>query len=180
MPAPRKPNRAKALAGTDRPSRRVSTPLVLRLSEVPPPPDGLSSGAVAEWVALAPVAIWLGTLASSDLRGFRLLCETLATEAKASLDVIAVGYSIATADGGLKSNPAVRVLEVARTQAARLLTDFGLTPKGRAGLDTTPLRSPGGSPAPDTDKPAGDTADVIEGAAFARLRLLRGKGLAHG
>ena len=41
-------------------------------------------------------------------------------------------------------------METARLQAARLLADFGLTPKGRRGLDMAPAR---GASADDPDDP---------------------------
>ncbi len=41
-------------------------------------------------------------------------------------------------------------METARVQAARLLADFGLTPKGRRGLDMAPS---GGASADDPDDP---------------------------
>jgi phage terminase small subunit len=37
------------------------------------------------------------------------------------------------AGDGLKPRPEVRAMATARVQAARLLADFGLTPKGRRG-----------------------------------------------
>ena len=41
-------------------------------------------------------------------------------------------------------------METARVQAARLLADLGLTPKGRLGLDMAPS---GGASADDPDDP---------------------------
>ena len=109
-----------------------------RLAEVPEPPAHLSARAVAEWRRLAPVAIALGTLTEADLRGFELLSETLATEAEARAVVAAEGCAVPTAGGGQKPRPEVRVMETARVQAARLLAEFGLTPRGRRGLDPPP------------------------------------------
>ena len=108
------------------------------LAEAPEPPADLSARAAAEWRRLAPVAAALGTLTEADLRGFELLAETLATEAEARAVVEAEGCSVATAGGGRKTRPEVRVMETARAQAARLLAEFGLTPKGRRGLDPSP------------------------------------------
>ena len=71
----------------------------------------------------------------ADLRGFELLCETLATEAEARAVVEAEGCAVPTAGRGRKPRPEVRVMETARAQAARLLAEFGLTPRGRRGLD---------------------------------------------
>src|SRR5918997_6578414 len=109
-----------------------------RLDEAPEPPAHLSARAAAEWRRLAPVAAELGSLTEADLRGFELLAETLATEAEARAAVEREGHAVPTAGGGRKPHPAVRVMETARAQAARLLAEFGLTPKGRRGLDPPP------------------------------------------
>ena len=61
-------------------------------------------------------------------------------EAEARAVVVAEGCAIPTAGDGLKPRPEVRVMETARVQAARLLADFGLTPKGRRGLAMVPSR----------------------------------------
>jgi P27 family predicted phage terminase small subunit len=105
------------------------------LAEAPAPPAHLSARAAAEWRRLAPAAAALGTLAEADLRAFEPLAETLATEAEARAVVEGEGHAVPTAGGGQKPRPEVRVMETARVQAARLLAEFGLTPRGRRGLD---------------------------------------------
>jgi P27 family predicted phage terminase small subunit len=77
-----------------------------------------------------------------DLRGFELLCVTLASETEAREMLQREGLTVPTADGGRKPHPAVRVAETARAQAARLLDAFGLTPQGRQSIDVAPLRAP--------------------------------------
>lgn len=103
-----------------------------RLSKVPSAPKHLGEHARREWKRMAPVAVRLGTLTEADLRAFELLCEMLETEARARETLEFAGsYSVPTADGGQKPHPAVRIMETARNQAHRLLSDFGLTPRGR-------------------------------------------------
>jgi len=138
MPA-RKAAHLKAIAGTARPDRGAKADPAARLVEAPKPPAHLSERAAVEWHRLAPAAVGLGTLSAADLRAFELLAETLATAEEARLTVAAEGYSTGTADGGRKPHPAVRVMETARAQAARLLDAFGLTPRGRQGVDPAPL-----------------------------------------
>jgi P27 family predicted phage terminase small subunit len=120
------------------------------LAEAPAPPAHLSARAAAEWRRLAPAAAALGTLAGADLRGFELLAETLATEAAARAVVEAEGHAVPTSGGGRKPRPEVRVMETARAQAARLLAEFGLTPKGRRELGVLPA---GGASSGDPDDP---------------------------
>ena len=146
MPA-RRSAAAKALAGTARRDRLPKpTDPAAKLAEAPPPPDHLSGRARSEWMGLAPAAVGLGTLTGADLRALELLCEALAAEAEARAAGAREGLSVATAGGGRKPHPAVRIAEAARNQAHRLLSDFGLTPRGRQGVDATPP--------PDPDDPA--------------------------
>ena len=125
--------------------------LAAPLAEAPAPPADLSPRAAAEWRRLAPAAAALGTLAEADLRGFELLCETLATEAAARAAIEAEGYTVPTAGNGLKPRPEVGAMERARAQAARLLAEFGLTPRGRRGLDLPRPRGASGGEDEDDD-----------------------------
>ena len=87
---------------------------------------------------MAPATVGLGTLTHADLRALELLADTLATAAEAQATVAQCGFTVPTADGGAKPHPAVRIMETARAQAKGLLADFGLTPRGRQGVDTKP------------------------------------------
>ena len=68
----------------------------------------------------ARLSLWLGGLGTL-------------TEAEARAVIEAEGCAIPTAGVGLKPRPEVRVMEAARVRAARLLADFGLTPKDAGG-----------------------------------------------
>jgi P27 family predicted phage terminase small subunit len=127
----------KAISGTDRPDRRPKNDPAERLSTAPRAPKSLGQRATAIWRELSPVAVSLGTLRAADLAGFRLLCETLATAAEATETVATEGLTIETANGQRK-HPCVAVMETARAQARTLLAEFGLTPKGRQGVDAAP------------------------------------------
>jgi P27 family predicted phage terminase small subunit len=138
MPNPGLSRATKALRGTLRAPSGAAPAAGERLTVPPPPPAGLGAEAAEEWRALAPVLVAAGTLAASDLRALRLLCETLATEAGARAVVGAEGFTVPTADGGQKPHPAVRIMETSRAQAAALLRDFGLTPRARGTVDAAP------------------------------------------
>jgi P27 family predicted phage terminase small subunit len=132
MGNPKKTKATKLLRGTyrkdrDKPSIRADQ----ALAAPPEPPDTLSAGARIEWLALAPVAVELGTITVGDLRSFELLAETFASASELQSLVSAEGLLIPAANGGKKANPAQRSLETARSQAARLLIEFGMTPKSR-------------------------------------------------
>src|SRR4029453_7116368 len=83
----------------------------------------------------------LGTLTSADLRALELLAEVLAAEAELRELLKSEGMTIPGAEGNTKAHPACKLLESTRNQAARLLADFGLTPKGRQGVDVYQARS---------------------------------------
>ncbi len=92
-----------------------------------PPPKELSIAAHSEWIALAKHV----ALTEPDARAFGLLCEALADEKRLARLVKQQGPTLTTRGGGTKANPAMRGLFAARAQATRLLSDVGLTPKGR-------------------------------------------------
>lgn len=142
MGPPRKSEKRKRLEGTDQPCRRRRPTPGERLSRTPAPPSYLSEGAREEWRSLAPLARRLGTLTACDLRAFGLLCETLATETAAREAVGRDGLTTGTDAGGIKRSPVVGVMERARAQAARLLCEFGLTPRGRGQIDPAPELKP--------------------------------------
>jgi P27 family predicted phage terminase small subunit len=139
MGRPRKTDTLKRERNTLRPSRKVRPDAAARIKRAPSAPARLSARAAAEWRRLAPVAVKLGTLTPADSRAFELLCETLASEAEARELIAKEGMTTTTDSGGVKPHPAVRVVETARAQAARLLADFGMTPRGRQSVDVTPL-----------------------------------------
>lgn len=147
MPA-RKSTARKAAAGTLRPSRIRQTPAGERLTEPPGPPAGLDPAAAGEWRALAPILCEICVLTRADLRTLRLLCETLASAASLDATIKAEGLTIESGTGARKAHPALNALGVARSQAARLLDGFGLSPRGRGGVD----QAPGGDD--DDDDPA--------------------------
>ena len=130
----------KRLHGTDRPSRDPKPTALDRLRTIPEPPDHLSPRAKIEWMPLATASVELGTLTSADMRALELLAEVLATEAELRELLKIEGMTIPGADRNTKAHPACKLLESTRNQAARLLADFGLTPKGRQGVDVYPAR----------------------------------------
>lgn len=148
MPA-RLSERAKSLRGTSRAGRRKAPSAGERLTVAPRLPAGLTAAAAAEWRTLAPVLVQLGTLTNADLRALRLLCELLASVGELEAVIRREGHTIEASSGGRKGHPAAQALATARTQAHRLLADFGLTPRARAAVDQAP-------DAVDDDDPAAE------------------------
>lgn len=137
MPA-RRSTASKAARGTLRPGRIRQTPAAERLTAAPRPPAGLDPAAAAEWKLLAPLLVETGVLTRADLRTLRLLCETLASAASLDATIKAEGLTIESGSGARKAHPGLNALAVARSQAARLLDGFGLSPRGRASVDQAP------------------------------------------
>ena len=140
----RKPRTAKVLANTYRADRAPAADPKAgeRLDEPPAPPPTLSPRGMAEWHRIAPAACGLGTVMAADLRALELLCEALAVESEARETVQREGFVTMAGSGGVKPHPALRVAENARTQASKLLSDFGLTPRGREGVSILPKSGP--------------------------------------
>jgi P27 family predicted phage terminase small subunit len=131
-------NTAKLARGTFRPDRKPKPTALDRLKTAPRAPATLSDRAKVEWGPLARACVELGVLTGADLRALELLAETLATEAELREILKTEGLTIAGAGENSKAHPACKLLESTRNQAARLLADFGLTPKGRLGVDVRP------------------------------------------
>lgn len=131
MARPRTATSIKAEKGTLRNCRQAPQTAAEALTTVPLAPDHLSEAAKAEWDRLAPLVVSLGTMSRADLRAFELLAATLATASDAEAIVKREGMTMPTGGGGVRSHPAVKVMETARAQAARMLEQFGLTPKVR-------------------------------------------------
>lgn len=132
MPNPKKPIQKKMLSRTARKCREIPKSTASALTAAPRLPRGMSKAAAAEWKSLMPMVIELGTISGADLRAFELLCVTLATATEAEETIKQEGLTVSAASGGTKAHPAIKVMECARSQAANLLRDFGLTPKSRA------------------------------------------------
>jgi len=126
------------LRGAFRKDRRNKIVPKKKAPRRPPIPQTLSKGGKDEWKRLAPKAYELGTLTDADTRSFELLCEILSTERQAMHIIQSEGLTIDAASGGKKANPAIKVMEAARSQATRLFESFGLTPKSRTNVDTNP------------------------------------------
>jgi P27 family predicted phage terminase small subunit len=107
------------------------------LTEPPSPPAYLSTEAADAWHEVARDAVALGTLRGADLLALELLADSVGTVRRMSAQLAAEGYTVPVAGGGCKPHPAVRIRAVAHTEAARLLKQFGLMPRGRE--DATPF-----------------------------------------
>lgn len=129
------------MLGTARADRVPRQSAMERLKVPPDPPTTLTDEAKSEWIILAASCVDLGVLSGADLRALELLCEVLASEQELRALLQKEGMTIAGAGSNAKSHPAVKLLESTRNQAVRMLSDFGLTPRGRLGVEIRPPSS---------------------------------------
>lgn len=133
------PRNRKQLNGTDRPDKdRRGVPPGDALKEAPPPPSSLSEHAHTAWEVLASELVDLGVLTTADLTALALLCATQATASELEQTIREEGFTVPTGQGGKKAHPALKSLESTRNAAARLLCEFGLTPKSRKYVEKAP------------------------------------------
>lgn len=118
-----------------------------RLVDPPPAPETLTPAAAREWDGLAAVLVERGVLTLADLRGLELLAATLAFVAELEAAIRAEGLTVPSGSGGRKGHPGLGALAQARAAAHRLLADFGLLPRARAGVDQAPDARPASNPA---------------------------------
>jgi len=138
MPRPRKSERSLKTSGTFRSDRRGSRTAGEQLTAVPPPPAGASERVRLAWSEVAPLIQSAGTLTAADLPALRLLAESLATAALAQETIDREGITVQSGNGSVKPHPALNAMDKARSQAHRLLNDFGLTPKARNYVSPAP------------------------------------------
>lgn len=105
---------------------------------IPAPPVELSPAALAEWHRIAPILDRSRVLTEADGAALAIYCETFAEWINTTRRIRKLGMLIPTAAGGLKANPLVAISVKARADAARMLTEFGLTPSSRSKVTALP------------------------------------------
>lgn len=98
---------------------------------MPEPPEGMTAPEVTAWWRVMPSIVALGTATEADTPALRLLVETLATADTAKRQLDHDGLVLVNASGAPRTHPAAGVMEKARSQAERMLSNFGLHPKAR-------------------------------------------------
>jgi P27 family predicted phage terminase small subunit len=138
MPHYRNPDSKKRVSGTFRPDRAKKKPEAEALGRVPPAPAHLSPLAREKWQKLAAHIVRNRTLSQGDLAALELLVTALAMASQAQTALDEQGIVIGASDGAMRPHPAIKILEQARAQATRLLTEFGMTPRSRQHVEAAP------------------------------------------
>jgi P27 family predicted phage terminase small subunit len=126
---PPKPSKLKKLQGTHRKDRAAPRELDAKPG-VPTMPAWLNAEARAEWKRIVPQLDALKIL--SDIDGAMLAdyCTAHALAVNATKKYQREGLTVKV-NGQLQKHPAVKIAQEARSQAARLAAEFGLSPSSR-------------------------------------------------
>lgn len=100
----------------------------MKVCKLPAPPMKLEKAARAYWDSIGKTLVKASKLQDSDLHALALLAGSLADVDAARAAVAADGYTVASARGSAKGNPAARQLTMAKAAAIQLLQQFGMTP----------------------------------------------------
>lgn len=131
---PPKPSKLKKLQGTFRKDRAAPRELVAKPG-VPPRPTWLNAEGRAEWERVVPQLQALGILSTIDQSMLADYCTAHALAVNATKKYQREGMTIKV-NGQLQKHPAVKIAQEARSQAARLAGEFGLSPSSRTRIST--------------------------------------------
>jgi phage terminase small subunit len=137
MPA-RTSELTKRLHGTAR--KRPAPPSVgtLRLTKAIPPPSDLSPELAEQWQRHMHMLVASGRMAFCDLLAFQELCRAAHLCAVSYAAAVAEGPVTLGTEGAAKSGAAWRSYLAAAALYSRLLSRFGLDPRGRSAVPQLP------------------------------------------
>jgi P27 family predicted phage terminase small subunit len=98
----------------------------------PDPPAHLDEAARGKWDEMVATAERMGTLTQAEGEALAIYCQAYSRMRKAEKALLEHGLVVDCANGGLKSNPALRVIESCEAVMLRIIAEFGLTPSSRS------------------------------------------------
>jgi P27 family predicted phage terminase small subunit len=125
---------------TDLAGRRQAEPKAL--SGKPPKPDWLSADAAAAWDYLAGHLDKMGTLAKCDGMGLALIAQQYKIWVETQKAVDEHGAVINVGGGQLQPSPFLKAADKQAALLTKLLSEFNLTPVGRARMGTAAAAKP--------------------------------------
>lgn len=140
MPYHRTSAASKQLRGSFR-ADRYSAPTGEALTRSPQVPSDLSKDAKKLWREIAPVLAQKRVLTEGDLAALKLLCSSLSLEQVARETIEREGLTVDSVQG-VRAHPATRICQQARSEASRLLVEFGMTPRARQNVEAVPEPRP--------------------------------------
>jgi P27 family predicted phage terminase small subunit len=131
---PRKPTILKRNEGTYR--KDLALPNECKPEPaMPAVPSGLSRRANAEWRRVSKELFKLGLLSRIDRAALAAYCESWADWLDATEKVNELGKVIKTQNGNVIENPYYSIKKRASEIMHRYLTEFGMTPASRTGIN---------------------------------------------
>lgn len=144
---PRKPTNLHVINGTDRPCRRNDDePQPDIIDDIPYPAFKLSDSAMDQWTPICRELMNMRVLTRADIWALTLCCQALGQFIDAQDEIygdeesgkIGAGFTITTDKGNELQHPAVAVSNRAFELAAKMLTEFGMTPSSRTKIKVSP------------------------------------------
>lgn len=161
----RLPSAVKKRNGTFRPSRAATNEIPVKLGR-PGVPPWLDEEAVAEWNRICPVLEEGRVLADPDRAMLADYCSAHSLAVSATIAYQEEGLMLKLRKGsrvGWRVHPMIKVAQEARSQAARLGAEFGLSPASRSRVSSVPK-----------PKDGDEKKDGAEGFIFGPPRLVVG------
>lgn len=146
MPRSRKPAEQTRADGNPR-EHAIPNPLDIgdALHDVPDPPEHLGSIARHVWTDLAQQLVDVGSLRTSDLYAFELMCEAFA-QARLAMELLqSAGLTDVGSKGQRVAHPAVGIWKGAQAEFRMWCNRFGLDPSSRTARGADADEDDGGS-----------------------------------
>jgi len=105
------------------------------------PPGNLNDRAIEEWKRVAPELAAVGLLTSIDRVALAQYCLAYSRWYEAEEQLRQFGLLVKTKSGFPVQSPWLPIANRAFDQLRRMLSEFGMTPSSRAGIDLEPLTS---------------------------------------
>lgn len=116
-------------------NRKITKDLIKVPPEAPDPPPYLKSPeAIEEWNRLVPILLENGSLSKNDGNALGLLCETYALIQTCLEKIQTEGPTFKSPNGHICQRPEVAMLDKQQSKYWKMLTDLGMTPKGRSNM----------------------------------------------
>ena len=88
-----------------------------------------------EWNRVAPTLQSIGLFTEADFRALEMYCDSYSRWRKARLMLAKEGMSVGTRNGYRQKSPHITTIKESFTQMLQMMTEFGMTPSARAGMD---------------------------------------------
>lgn len=128
-------------------NRKITKDLIQVPVGAPDPPPYLKSPeAIEEWNRLVPILLENGSLSKNDGNALGMLCEVYAIIQKCLDTIQKEGPTFNSPNGHICQRPEVSMLDKQQAKYWKMLTDLGMTPKGRSNMKVPVKNGEGQTP----------------------------------